>query len=342
MNVNIHNTIKNEYDRRQKAAHDDLMSRRSEVYSQLPRIWEIDNQIQLSGIKYNKLILLGNTPADMALSELIAEIDGLKQEKQRLLAQNGYPENYMDIIFQCPYCKDTGYIDGKNGAERCSCYKQQLIGYLYSQSNIKLIEIENFSTFNSKFYPDVVDMEKYGIPLSPRENILRIRERCQKFIENFDSSDERNLFFSGPAGVGKTFLSNCIAKELLDKGKTVLYQTAPVLFDTISEYKMKVFREEEYEDEGYRKIFDVELLVIDDLGTESPSSARYAELLNILNTRQINNMSRPCKTIISTNIDIRELYEYYKERVASRIVGCFDMFKFAGDDIRRLKKLNAK
>ncbi len=339
MSASIHNLIKTEYDKRQKAAYDSLEEKKSEVYAKFPRIQDIDEEIKLNGIHYNKMILKGMISTEDASTRLLGRIDELRAEKLALLMEGGYPVNYLEISYQCSHCRDTGYIEGTSGAEKCVCYKQQLISHLYSESNLKLVENENFSTFNETFYPDAVNEAKYGIKISPRQNILSIRERCTRFIENFANSEEKNLFLSGPTGVGKTFLSNCIAMELINGGRTVLYQTAPTLFNIVNEHKMKAFTEEGYMDTRYRNILEVELLIIDDLGTEPPSASRFAEFLTILNTRQLNNLTRPCKTIISTNIEARQLYEYYSERVASRIIGGFDMFRLAGEDIRRLKKV---
>jgi len=335
MNTSIHNAIKSEYERRQKEAYDNLMFRKKKAYAEIAGLEAIEDEIHRTGLRYNKMILLGKTQADDAVSELLSQIDSLKRKKIQLLVENGYPEDYLEIKYSCPKCKDTGYIEGGSGAVKCSCYKQQLINQLYSYSNLKLTERENFSTFNENLYSDKVDKAKYGIGISPRENILRIKERCLKFIENFDSPDEKNLFFSGPTGVGKTFMSNCIAMELMKRGKTVLYQTAPIIFNIINEYKVRAFNDDDFQDESYKSIFDAELLIIDDLGTETQSAARYAELLTILNVRQMNNLQRPCKIIISTNIGPKKLYEIYTERVASRIIGCFEGLMFVGDDLRK-------
>lgn len=339
MDRNVHSLIKAEYEKRQKAAADSMRYRRNEAYAKAPQLEEIESRIRAEGIKYNKMILFGTSPVDRAITELAAKINVLKNEKEYLLVEAGYSTDYLDMAYQCPQCRDTGYIENDSGAEKCICYKQQLIIYLYAQSNLKLADTENFSSFDESFYPCIVDEKRYKLKISPQENILRIKDRCFHFIDKFSLPEEKNLFFSGPSGVGKTFMSSCVARELLNKGRTVLYLTAPVLFDIISEYKMKAFNEDEFEDISYKNIFDAELLIIDDLGTENPSPARFTELLNILNIRQVNNLSKPCKTIISTNMEARELYEYYKERVASRIIGGFDIYWFAGDDIRRLKKL---
>jgi len=339
MNNSIHRIILNEYEAKQKSAYDRVQLKKDHVYKKIPRIEEIDREIQLTGIKYNKAILLGTEPTEKVIDELLVKLESLKKEKEQLLLEFSFPANYLEPEFECKSCKDTGFIETASGLEICSCYRQNYINLLFSQSNIKLLDEENFSHFNESLFPDKIDEKKYGIKISPRENILKIWERALSFIENLDNPEEKNLFFSGPTGVGKTFMINCIAAELLKRGKTVLYQTAPVLFKTINDYRLMTLKDNITDDTGYSNIFSVELLIIDDLGTESPTAARYAELLNILTTRQKNNLSAPCKTIISTNIGINKLHEYYDERVASRIIGGFDLFRFAGEDIRMLKKI---
>lgn len=338
MGANIHVLMQKEYERRKKLAFDKLEQRRNEVYLKVPRIREIDDEINLLGVRYNKLILAGLSPADAVMPELSEKLEKLKKEKENLLVSHGFGTGYLEISYMCGACKDTGYVEGKEGPEKCACYKQELINQLFRQSNLGLSEAENFSSFSESYYPDTVNEDRYGIKKSPREHMLNIRDKCLKFIENFESPDEKNLFFCGPTGVGKTFMAKCIAVEILKKGRTVLYQTAPVLFDIIAEYKQKAFRDEDFEDDVYKNIFDVELLIIDDLGTETQTPARYAELLNILNTRQANNLTRPCKTIISTNLDIGKLSEYYTERVTSRIIGNYALYRFVGEDIRGLKR----
>lgn len=336
----ISNDIRIEYEKRQRNAMYQLEQRKEEVCNKIPEIAEIESQIKILGLRYNKLILLGNSSYDKVSEELSGKLEELKEKKELLLVENGYPSTYLEPVYLCPKCKDTGLIDHGSFTEKCFCYKQILIDYIFNQSNLKLAQIENFSTFNENYYPDKINEERYGIKKSPREQILGIKEKCQAFINNFDSKDEKNLFFSGPAGVGKTFMANCIAYELMNQGRTVLYQSAPVLFDIIAEHKMKSLKYGEWEDKFYKNIFNVDLLIIDDLGTESQTASRYAELLNILNIRQANNLIRPCKTIISSNIEINSIYDYYTERVASRIIGSFSIFRFAGEDIRKIKKLN--
>ncbi len=342
MNPNIHTLIKNEYDKRRKKAYEQLQERKTELYHAVPRLEEIEDEIHMAGVKYNKLILTGTLPSNSAISELDNTLHSLKTEKARLLAAYEYPPDFLSLVYTCEKCADTGFISSFDAADSvCVCYRQQLIDFIYHQSNLTLINSEGFKSFNTEYYADTADEHRYGIKKTPLRQILGIRENCQSFTDHFDRPDVKDLLFSGPTGVGKTFMAACIAVELMNRGYTVLYQTAPALFNIIYEYRYKYSREEAYENSVYKNILEVDLLILDDLGTESPSATRYAELLNIIDTRYANNRKKPCKTIIATNIDLKKLFEYYDERVVSRITGSFDIFKFAGDDIRRLKNLKS-
>ncbi|PYG89035.1 DNA replication protein DnaC [Ruminiclostridium sufflavum DSM 19573] len=334
MNRDIHNLIAREYEKRQKQAADTARQRKEDLYAKIPQLIEIDDQINKLGIKYNRLILSSDGNASALSSELANSMASLIERKTVLLKNNGINADYLKPQYQCANCSDTGYISGSNGFKRCSCYKQQIISHLFSSSNITPAGDECFRNFNELLYPDEINPNKYGIAVSPRENIKNIKLSCINFTKNIDAPKQKNLFFSGRTGVGKTFLSFCIARELINQGRTVLYLTAPALFDIINEYKMKAYKEVNFDDDRYKSIFSVELLVIDDLGTETLSDARYAELLNILNTRQSRDSVSACKTIISTNMGPKKLYELYTERITSRIMGYFDRLVLAGRDIR--------
>lgn len=334
----IHSSIKAEYERRLKKSSDLSLARQQEVYGKIPEIEGIDSRIHLAGVRYNKQLLFGTISPEEAAAGLEAEIDGLRRLKAELLEANGYPEDYLNPVYACGKCMDTGLIAREDGPDEiCSCYRQQLVELIFSQSGLKLSAVDGFANFDENYYPDIVDEEAYGIKKSPRRQVSGILEDCRSFVENFGSPGEKNLLFSGPTGVGKTWMAGCIAAELMKRGVTVLYQSAPSLFNTIYEYRYKASREEAFENAVYKNILEVELLIIDDLGTESPSAARYAELLTILDARLASGGSRPRKTIIATNIHLKKLFEYYDERIVSRIVGNFDIYRFAGDDIRKLK-----
>jgi DNA replication protein DnaC len=334
MNKDIHNIIAREYERRQKLAADIAEQRKSELYAKIPRLLEIDDQINHIGIKYNRLILFSGGQSSALLTELSKSMTSLSNERNELLKSNSISSDYFKPQYQCKKCCDTGYVNDTTGSQRCSCYKQQIISHLFSKSNISPTGNECFQNFNADLYPDEINPSKYGIAISPRENINSIKNACLEFTRNIDDSKQKNIFFSGRKGDGKTFLSYCIARELINQGRTVLYLTAPMLFDIITEYKIKAFQDDNYNDDRYQSIFSAELLIIDDLGTEPLSDARYAELLNILNMRQAQDSSAACKTIISTNMGPRKLFELYSERVASRINGLFIRQLLAGEDIR--------
>jgi len=336
MNRDIHNSIAREYEKRQKLSADISQQRKAELYATIPRLLEIDDQVNQLGIKYNRLILFANGETAVLLTELNESIELLANEKIELLKSNGISVDFFKPQYQCDKCCDTGFVNFSTGSKRCSCYKQQIISQLFARSNISLTGDECFENFKDVLFPDEVAPAKYGIAISPRENINNIKDACIEFTKNIDDPDQKNLFFSGRTGVGKTFLSFCIARELITKGRTVLYLPAPTLFDIITEYKMKAFKDDNFNDDRYKSIFSVELLIIDDLGTEPLSDARYAELLNILNTRQSRNAISACKTIISTNMGPKKLFELYTERIMSRIKGYFDRLELAGEDIRNI------
>jgi DNA replication protein DnaC len=338
MGVFIHNLIKKEYEKRQMMSLERLNRKKSEVYAVIPRLKDMENEISLAGFRNARLLLTENADAAKVASELTAKIEELKKERSKLLAENGYPPDYLEQEYVCPLCKDTGILSGENtaSAETCPCYKQQRIDLIYARSNLKFTGEECFANFNEEYYPDTPDESKYGIKNSPRKQIAEIKENCLSFIENFERTDTRDMLFCGPTGVGKTYMAACVAAELMSRGHTALYQSAPALFNAVYEYRWGQEKEERGEN-FLSYLTDVELLIIDDLGTESPSGARYAELLAILDGRAANNAVRPCRTIIATNIDIRKLYEYYDERIVSRIIGNFDIYRFAGEDIRRIK-----
>ena len=192
------------------------------------------------------------------------------------------------------------------------------------------LDKENFEHFDLSVYSDQVNEKKYNAKISPRKNIENIREIAYNFINTFDNPDGKSLLFTGNTGLGKTFLSNCIAKEVLSMGKTVLYQTAPIMLDNIIDYK---FGKTDYSD-IYENVMNVDLLIIDDLGAETCNSVKITELTNIINSRILNQNHHITKTIISTNLNVNNLLATYNERIFSRLAMHYDICRFFGDDIR--------
>lgn len=298
-------------------------SHREEVYSKNPRLQEIDDSISSCSVEKAKQLLDGNT---QALFELKEQIASLKEEKTALLASLGYDESYFIPPYDCPDCKDTGYVDNK----RCHCFKQAAIDLIYTQSNIKtILQVENFEHFSYDYFSaDLIDP---STGLSSRAIIEDAVKESHHFITTFDDTFQ-NLFFYGDTGVGKTFLSNCIAKELLDKGHSVIYFTAFGLFDI---FQKNVFEKDSDAILAHQNIFDCDLLIIDDLGTEMSNSFTTSQLFLCLNERLLRKKS----TIISTNLSMNQLAEIYSERTFSRVFSNYNMIKLFGDDIRIKKKL---
>lgn len=308
-----------------------LQDRTSEIYDKIPRIEEIDAKMRASYLRAARLNISGTHDDREEAQKIQHDNRILSAEKESLLAANGYPTDYLKPIYNCHKCQDTGYVNG----QRCECFVSQIIDSLYLQSNLKNILMkENFNTFSSDFY----GKEAYaGKAYSPYENITNILDASKQFIKDFDTpgKERGNILIYGETGLGKTFLTNCIAKELLDNGHSVLYLSANELFEGIlAEYLMN--RKTELE-ELYNYIYNSELLVIDDLGTELTNNFVLSQLFEIINKRKIIGLS----TLISTNLSMKQLRDRYSERIMSRIIADYTVFNIYGDNIRYQKRKKA-
>jgi DNA replication protein DnaC len=324
MKDEIINSIKKSYQKKRLRSMEDLKIRKEEIYDMIPRMKEIDKDIAKLSLDVSRIIINKSEDYEKDIANIKETITLLREEKAYIMHQRKIPEIYFKEVHVCSKCNDTGYED--NG-KMCSCFKQSLINELYNISGLgELLEKENFSTFDLMKFDDV----KYANEkLTPRENMKIIKKQSFNFIENFPNSD-RNLLFYGGTGMGKTFICNCIAKELIDRGILVLYQTSFKMFEIISEHKFNRNMESFENKDNFSMIYDSDLLILDDLGTESINSFTTTELFNIINTRMITNK----KTIISTNLSLEKLSETYSDRIISRIVSKYDIFKFYGKDLR--------
>lgn len=320
------------YEDKRNKKLEEAEQRKQKLYKENPRFSEIDEKLSSLSIKASKNLISSNN-FDY-LDKLRKQIDSLKKEKKELLISITNDENYLQPVFDCPLCSDTGYVTSNYNTQMCSCLKQQLYNMEYNNNNISNLKNHSFDDFLSTCYSDAVDTNKYGSDISPRDNIEIIKKISKNFIENFDNPEEKNLLFTGNTGLGKTFLSECIASELMKKGKNVLYQTSPVMLDRIIAYR---FGKED--SSIYNSLLSVDLLIIDDLGTESMNSMKFTELFNVINTRLLNQNNKITKTIISTNLNIQELFKNYDERIVSRLIGNYNICRFYGDDIRLMKKM---
>ena len=298
--------------------------RYKEVTSLCPQYQTIEDEIiSLSMQEAAKRI--GNDSSDTNTDEFNERLQSLIKQKAVLLASIGKPSDYLDNIYTCKKCQDTGYINGT----RCSCFKKQAIDLIYHDSNLKNITAnENFSTFSFDWYDKTTIDSATG--LTPYNNIHKVFDVCQSFVKTFDTNFS-NLLLLGETGVGKTFLSNCIAKELLDSYHSVIYLTAIELFKCFENSDFSKGEDVEYQDVSY--FIDCDLLIIDDLGTESYNSYTISKLFYVINERILRRKS----VIISTNLSMPQLENTYSERIFSRLISAYTILRLFCEDIRVLK-----
>ena len=294
-----------------------LNNRKKEIEKLYPEISDIDNEIQKLSLKMS-LSILRSSNANETLADYKDKITNLRAKKYELLVSKGYPQDYLTLHYKCNKCKDTGFI----GQKKCSCYKDKLIQIYYKDSHLEdILKEKNFDSFNlNLFSPHKIGDEKY----SPRKNMENILQYTVKdYLPNFRNINT-NLLFYGDPGSGKSFLSYCIAKELLDSGNLVVYKTADEVISDLKDIKFNNnYRLEEF-------LIDCDLLIIDDLGAEQKNEFALTELFNLLNKKLLKNK----KMLISTNLSLPTICQIYSERFSSRLLGEFKLFKFYSEDIR--------
>ena len=303
--------IMREYDRKRIEASHRLDAKAAQVYEMIPEYSDVEEEIREVAFQCGLKSIGGD---ESALSDMREKIEELGKKKEELLVANGFSANYLEPDYACMDCKDTGYI----GQQKCHCLKQKILTVLYSKSNVgDILEKENFDTLSIDEYTDA----EYEI-MQP------VIDKCKEYVEKFDKNP-RNLIFTGNPGVGKTFLTNCIAKALLDKGHSVIYFTSVQLFDKLSTYAFSY----DYSENSLgmkEDIHSCDLLIIDDLGTEMANNFVASNLFSIINERSIRGKA----TIISTNLSIEDISERYSQRVLSRFAGEYDRLKLDISDLR--------
>lgn len=322
-----YNTILREYDRRQLENKYQADKKYLSLCEEIPELEHIARQIASNSAYYAKQAVFGD---ENAIQMLKMKNQALSSQKRKLLAAHGYAADYLAVSCRCPDCRDTGYINGK----KCHCFKQAVVDLLYAQSNMKYaITAENFSSFRYEYYSDEFTEPSTG--LTPYANIRNVTDRCHHYIDYFDTVYS-NILLYGNTGVGKTFLTHCIAKELLDTAHTVIYLTSFELFDILEKNKFSRQDEELESREQFNWILDCDLLIIDDLGTELNNAFISSQLYLCMNERHLSRRS----TVISTNLSLDDLNMQYSERIFSRITSDYMLLKITGEDIR-LKKVFA-
>lgn len=315
----IINKIMNEYDNLRVVAAADRKKRINEVYEKFPRIKEIDKEIFKRGTENMNNIFRNPKRKDEFNADFKKNLQRLTDEKNQILKENNISPDFDKEIFNCKICSDTGYDE--NGV-KCQCFKQKLINEAYSMSNMEeIIAKQNFETFSFDYY----SKQPYENGISPYENMTKIYNNCKKFCQNFDEVT-KGLVFYGSTGLGKTFLSSAIAKELMDNGKIVVYARATKMFSMYEDYKFGRNSDRSVID----NIYNADLLIIDDLGTEPINNNNLSFLFDVINERTAKNK----KIIINTNLQISEITKTYSMRFTSRLYEHFMLYKFFGEDIR--------
>ena len=331
-----------EYSRRQLDDFHALEERRTRIYQEIPEIKQLDEMAGRVSLSAAREVLFRpddaenggvQEAADPSSEKSLSLRDALKQISRKralLLKEHGYPADSLELHYFCPDCKDTGYI----GSERCHCFRQAAIDLLYRSSGMTdRIRRECFENFELSCYPADKMVPYTGVPI--REHMKQVLEECRSYADDFDRKGG-NLLFYGNTGLGKTFLSHCIASRLLENAHSVVYLSAADLFKVLADQafgKRQASSSLPEEDTGYLSACD--LLIIDDLGTEITNSFVVSALFTLLNERMETGKS----IIISTNLQLQALADLYSERIFSRISSGFRLLAFYGDDIRIRKMI---
>ena len=316
-------SITREYERIRDKNRHILETRRKEVYKNVDGYRELEESVGRLSSAAARLVLEGDDTAPAKLHDQLKE---LAAKRAKLLTDAGFPADYLDPIYLCRECEDTGYVLTPEGTrQKCQCFRQKELSVRYAQSNLQdLIRRENFSTLSYEYYQGE-DLQHFKAAV----------ELSKNFVKNFNQV-YRNLFFYGTVGTGKSFLSGCIANELLQAGFSVIYFSASGLFERLARYAFDT-KEKDALHAFYADLYGCDLLIIDDLGTEVTNQFVTSQLFSCLNERWLRR--RP--VIISTNLSLEELRDRYSDRIFSRITSGFDLCKLTGPDIRIYRKRQA-
>ncbi|HIU87968.1 MAG TPA: ATP-binding protein [Candidatus Avilachnospira avistercoris] len=321
-----YNRIMRIYDERRRRSEEINRGRQDEAYERVPRLKECSDRISANAVAETRAFLSGDRALAVRLRE---ESAGLISEKKRLLKENGYPEDYLEPVYECPCCRDTGYV----GTEKCSCLRKMESELIYMSSGLpKILKKENFEHFDLSVFDD----EKTLSELAPKLVITQrgymeeiVLPKVQSFLTSFFKNGAENLLMTGPSGTGKTFLSNCIANEAIERCRGLLYESAAEMFEKFSKESFR-HGEDEALSGRIKEIYDCELLIIDDLGTEVASAFTESRLFMLLTHRLKTGRS----TIISSNLSLNQMSRIYGERIVSRIMESYVLIPFYGSDLR--------
>ena len=307
-----------QYDRVRTTHADELLARKEEVYRLIPRYRELDQTVPAISLDAGKDLLAGKTEKLEPYRNRMREI---ASEKAALLEQNRFPADYLDLRFDCEQCEDTGFL--KDGS-RCACLTKKIRDVLYAQSNLSRLFLENcFERMEDSYFT--------GEDLRRFQSAVGV---CRSFIDSFGKTlPSAGILFFGPVGSGKSFLSIASAKEILNKGFSVLYFSAIELFNRLSDATFRADKEPQ-ETDIKSDLSDCDLLIIDDLGTEMTNLFVSSQFFHLINERHLRGLG----TLISTNLDFEELRARYSDRTFSRLLSLYTVCELTGGDIRLKRK----
>ena len=319
---NQHNRIMEIYAERRRQSEAAQRKRRDHIYQTVPRVAELDREILKVNVAAAKAgIVSGANFMEDSAPSYKEKVAALLRERDALLAENGFSPKDFEPTYVCADCRDTGYVDG----EECHCYKQEKARLIYEGTPLgEHLLKENFDTFDLNCYSEnYIDSVTGQSARACAEKALAI---ARDYTENF-AEKKGNLLLLGDTGIGKTFLSHCILKDLTDRGFYTLYLPAFRLFSALADHR---FGRGGSASLITDQVFDCDLLIIDDLGTESPNSLTVSEMFAVVNQR----LSEQKGTIISSNLTMEALRDTYSERIFSRLMQSYTPVRLVGDDIR--------
>jgi len=306
-----------------QAEEESAWRRVRDIYARYPRLKEIDVSLRATVAKVAAAAFTHGQDPAAAVEQARKENLELQRERSWILETAELEESDLEITPVCIECRGTGYV----GERMCQCLKELCRQEQKKELSSLLGGRETFETFRLDYYPDRPDPD-YGV--SPRAIMARVYDRCRRYVREF-APGSPSLLFTGGTGLGKTFLSACIARSVAENGHSVVYDTAGRLFADFEAAKFGLIGEER--EDATRKYLTADLLIIDDLGTEMVNQFTQSALYQVVNTRLMDGKA----TIISTNLSADDIQTKYTPQIASRLLGTYELLTFLGDDIRMKK-----
>ena len=316
--------VMREYDSIRYANAKLLKHRMNEIFNNIPEFKALEDEMITESAKLAKTSMYISEAAYKKSKETLdKKVAEISHKKEELLLANGYETNYLSKIYSCPLCMDTGFVNGN----KCECFKSIAAKQLYSNPTYMMADkTADFKHFREDYYKDDTENGTGGA----RKNALDVFSKLKNMADNFDTQ-ARNFLIYGGVGVGKTFLASCLANALIKDGRSVVFLTAFRFFDIFEKY---TFRRDEADEStsipSTEPLFDCDLLVIDDIGTEVSNSFTTSKLFGCLNERILHNKA----TVISTNLSLDLIRATYSDRIFSRLVGSYSILNLVGEDVR--------